>query len=274
MQIELIGCTSAGKSTLKKQFVAACRARRLPIWDDKEFILHQFGLNWIKLELLRTLLIDVLALVVCVATIQRHLLFHRLTHRILRPLPLSIFGKFYIWRNVLRKLGKFEIIHFYDDGNDEQIVLVDEGVLQVAHNLFVHADRPPPAALYSVRTFARLAPPPDAVIYLRQPAALLVERILARGHKRIANPTPEKVARFVDQAVSAFDRLAEYPALQQKMLLIKDGVQVTAPMNSADSTLNLIAKILQESIGEASRTEAADTDGISTNVGRFSKIAA
>ncbi|MEZ4662551.1 MAG: hypothetical protein R2911_33790 [Caldilineaceae bacterium] len=276
MQIELIGCTSAGKSTLKSQIVAACRAQRLPIWDDKEFILHQVGLNGIKLALLRTLLVDGLAFIACVVNIQRHLSFHRLTLRMLRQLPLSTLGKFYIWRNVLRKLGKYEIIHFYDDCHDDgQLVLVDEGVLQIAHNLFVHtADTAVQIDLDSLLNFAKLAPPPDAVIYLRQPAALLVERILARGHKRIANPTPENVARFVDQAVSAFDRLVEYPTLKPKTLLIEDGTQVIAPTHSVDAMLSMIAQVLQESIGETSRTAAAEPDVTHANVGRFSKIAA
>ena len=261
MQIELIGCTSAGKSTLKSSIVEACTERQLAIWGDKEFVLEQFGLNWVKIDLLRTMLVDGVALIACMVTIKRNLMFYRFTRRVLRQLPLSIFDKFYILRNVLRKLGKYEIIRSY--GTEEQIILVDEGVLQVAHNLFVHVtDQTAEAALYSLATFVRLAPQPDVIIYLRQPAALLIDRIMQRGHKRIVERTYENVERFVEQAVSTFDKLAENPALKPKLLVIDNGQEVIPPANDeAKSRFNQILQILHDSIGKMKTSAAVDTVG-------------
>lgn len=262
MQVELIGCTSAGKSTLKSSFMALCAERQLVVWGDKEYVLKQLGLNWIQNELLRTLLVDLAALIACLLTFGRNRTFYQFTLGTLRQLSLPPLDKFYILRNVLRKLGKYEIITRRD--REPQIILVDEGVWQVAHNLFVHASGVASARVEdgAVATFAQLAPQPDAIIYLRQPATLLVERIVQRGHKRIVESSQQNVVRFVTQAIATFDELSQNPAIQKKLLRVENGQCVIAPVCEADNVqLHLVAQILRESIGKSQRAAAVETAG-------------
>ena len=62
MQIELIGCTSAGKSTLAACIVASCRVRGIEVVKSDDFVLERVRLQWIRRRLARTVLMDVLSL--------------------------------------------------------------------------------------------------------------------------------------------------------------------------------------------------------------------
>ena len=112
--------------------------------------------------------------------------------------------------------------------NNQTPVLVDEGTLHAAHNLFVHVgfefddDH--------VRQFAEQVPLPDVVIYVRQREEVLVERTLKRGHPRISEPTHQSVANFVHQAVLTFDQLSKHERIASRMLVVQDGMIVSEPM--------------------------------------------
>ena len=145
-------------------------------------------------------------------------------------------------RNVLKKIGIYEIIQFRR--TSQQVILVDEGVLQAAHNLFVHAYAE--VKTEHLSTFARLVPLPDVVVYLKQPEGLLIDRTLKRGHKRIPNRSYGTVVRFVKQAVATFDKLVQHPVVENKLLIIdgdRDVVMVTNDQD--DPIMGLALKIIQ-----------------------------
>ena len=242
MQIELIGCTSSGKSTLSRRILHACRERGIDILLGDDFVLKQVRLNWIKNHLLRKLLIDLAALFACLLTWRRNAKFYRFATRRLLSLPIALFEKINCLRITLKKIGVFEIIRFRS-GN-QQVILVDEGVLQAAHNLFVFVSVN--IKTEHLSTFVGLVPLPDVLVYLKQPEGLLIDRTMKRGHKRIPDRSYGKAARFVKQAVATFDKLVQHPEVEKKLFVVGGGENVINATNDKDDPLvGLFLKIIE-----------------------------
>jgi hypothetical protein len=64
-QIELFGCTQAGKSTLASNIIRAGQEHGIAVLLSDDFVLQQARLNWIKSSLPRTLLLDLFSLSAC-----------------------------------------------------------------------------------------------------------------------------------------------------------------------------------------------------------------
>jgi hypothetical protein len=252
MQLELIGCTSAGKSTLSRSIFHACYEQGVDIVLCEDFVLKQVRLDWIKSHLPRTLLVNLLAIIACVLTWRTNLEFYVFAAKHLLQLPIVFIDKLNLFRNVLRKIGTYEIIRHRNV--KQQIVLADEGILQAAHHLFVHDFVQVKAE--HLATFTRLIPFPDVIVYLRQPESLLIDRTMQRGHQRIPDCSHGNVVRFIRQAVAMFDKLIQIPAVESKLLFIDGGQEVA--MAAADQNSPLMYTAL-EIIRKGLATEAYES---------------
>jgi hypothetical protein len=247
MQIELIGCTSAGKSTLLRGILKVCREQEIEALSGDDFVLEQIRLNWVKSYLARTLLVDLFSLFACLLTWRKNLDFYLLTFRTVLRLPATVtwFTKLNIVRNTLKKIGIYEIIQHCDSA--EQIVLLDEGTLHTAHYLFVHLSTEPSRLDLSI--FARLVPLPDMAIYLRQDEAVLIERTLNRGHKRIPDGSYAKVRLFIKRAVDTFDNLVQHSGVERRLLVVDNQQNLISGQDDQNDPSSAIAlKIVRAGI--------------------------
>ena len=257
MQIELIGSTSAGKSTLAEGIVRAGHERGMDVLLGEDFALTQVRLNWVKSSLLRKLLLNLAALDGWLITWRANREIYLFVARFLFQLPISAFQKLNTLRNVLKRIGIHEIIRAYDTG--DQVILVDEGVLQAAHYLFVHESVH--VETDHVSQYAGLVPLPDTIVYLKQPEALLIDRTMRRGHKRISDRSHNRVGRFIEQAVATFDELAQHPAVERKLLVVEGGQNVRIAANvQSDPAIGLALEIVQR--GLAGRTTATPVEPV------------
>ena len=85
----------------------------------------------------------------------------------------------------------------------------------------------------SAKQFAGLVPLPDLVIYLRQDAALLVQRTLARGHWRLQTGAPGAVERFIATALTTFEHLVQMPAIARQLVIVQGQAQGLAVQPTA-----------------------------------------
>jgi len=216
MQIELIGCTGTGKSTLAQRILRDFRAHGIPVLPSEEFLLRHIGAAWVSRRVVRTLLVDMVALAGWLMTWRKNLRFSLFALRAVGRLPVGRLEKLNLVRHVLRKVGVYELIRRNDSGR--QVVVVDEGTLHVVHNIFVHAAAG--ACVADIPTFARLAPMPDVAVYVRHDDRVLVARTLQRGHRRIPGRSPAHTARFVARAVEAFETLIQQAAVKQRLLIV------------------------------------------------------
>ena len=242
MHIELIGCTSAGKSTLSRKILHACHERGIDVLMGDDFVLKQVRLNWIKNHLLRTILINLAGLFACLLTWRRNAKFYLFATRHLLCLPIAFFEKIHMLRVTLKKIGIYEIIR--SRNANQQVILFDEGVLQAAHHLFVFVSVD--IKMEHLSTFVGLAPLPDVLVYLKQPEALLIDRTMKRGHKRIPHHTYGNVSRFVRQAVATFDKLVQHPLVEKKLFVVGGGENaVKATADKDDPIVGLFLKIIE-----------------------------
>ncbi len=232
MQIELMGCTSAGKSTLFRGMLEACRSRGVDASLGDDFVLRQAGLGRLKSHLGRTLLVDLFSFFGCLLAWRHNRRLYLLIICILWHLPTTVgrFEKLNIARNTFKRIGIHEIVR--RRASSTQCILLDEGTLHTAHHIFVHVSvEPDPRKLSAM---VRLLPLPDVAVYVQQDEAVLMERTLLRGHKRISHGSYSNAERFVKHAVAVFEQIRQGPLLENKLLVVDSHGEITVPSDYRD----------------------------------------
>lgn len=228
MHIELIGSTSAGKTTLAKKMVEVGKKKGLDVFLSDDFMLQWAHLSWVRNEFIRRRLIELISIAIGLTCLNRYGDFFRFVLHEGKYTPGSWFYKINRIRNVIRKIGIFEFISRRSEA--QQIVLADnEGILQGVHNLFVHQNSQ--ADLNKISRYVELVPMPDVVLYLQQREDVLVSRTLGRGHARVAEDSPDKVVHFIRQAVAVFDELVNAPKIQERLLIVDGGLNIRPDTN-------------------------------------------
>jgi deoxyadenosine/deoxycytidine kinase len=263
MQIELTGCTSAGKSTLASLIRQVCQERGTDVLASSDFVLEHFRAGWVKSRVLRTLLLDLFSLSVCLATWRRNFEFYIFAIRTISRLPVAPFEKLNLARNVLKKIGIYEIIrgrssdqsdeihtgpiattsHPTTSAASQPIVLVDEGTLHAAHNLFVHISAEAKAC--DLETFIRLVPLPDVVVYVTQSESVLIDRTMRRGHKRIPEHSPDKTQIFIQRGINVFDQLMRGLALQRGLQVVESQPNIVVAYSHQNDAGRSVATALE-----------------------------
>ncbi len=251
IQIEVIGCTSAGKSTWIKQALLASREQQISIVNSYDFVLNRFGGRWIQNHTLRMLLLNFITLVSCLVSWHQYRALLGFGIGVIRQLPASIgvIGKIKILRIVCRNIGIDKILRQVN--SDQQIVIADEGILQIANYLFVHVAIEP--NMHDLTEFLRLAPLPDRVLYLQQPVSVLVERVKRRGHHRVPAHIPTATEVFIRHALEVFDQIAQAPVLQGRVTAIDGQKFENSQVNhshepSAGEALQTILSVVNQAL--------------------------
>lgn len=268
MQIELIGCTGTGKSTLAESIREACDAEAVDICLGDDFVLGQVGLAWARGRVVRAILLDLCAWLACLATWRTNHEFCRFIFRIVSGLPPTIAWtqKLYILRAALRKIGVYEIIHYR--GQERKIILVDEGTLHVAHNLFVHVSVPPDAE--KLAELMRLVPLPDVVVHMTDRESVLIQRCLKRVHKRVPQHSFSSAELFVKRALQVFEIVARHPAVAERLLRV-DGMAnvVVCSPNENRLPLAIALKIVRAGLSRTTQPKitrpASELEYLSTS---------
>jgi hypothetical protein len=249
-QIELFGCTQAGKSTLASNIIRAGQEHGIAVLLSDDFVLQQARLNWIKSSLPRTLLLDLFSLSACLVTWRSNLEFNVFVFKSIQCLPIPWLEKLNLIRNILKRIGTNEIIRRRK--SDQQVVLMDGGTIQAAHHLFVHVSAQTNED--DLLTFVRLVPVPDAAIYVTQSESVMIERTIQRGHKRIPNRSHAKVSVFVKKAVDTFDKLVQELMLEGKLSRIYDQPNVfVAPGYQKDPCVDMALEIIYPMLDRVSQ---------------------
>ncbi|NLD73556.1 MAG: hypothetical protein GX649_12670 [Chloroflexi bacterium] len=256
MRIELIGCTSAGKSTLARGILEGCRADGLDVVLGDDLVLGYLGLSRVGYPLLRSLLLNLMGVAAGLASWRSSRPLMSVAVRILRPLPIPLPTKVHTLRNVLKRLGIDALVRRRSAAG--RVVLLDEGVLQAAHYLLVQLSVPVDGE--ALAAFARLAPRPDVAVYLRPPEAVLVARTLARGHPRVPRGSPEAAAVFVGRAVETFDGLAQCLAEDGRLVTVEDAGEVRVGAHQrSDPSVQRALQVLRAGLAAAGAGDLAAT---------------
>jgi deoxyadenosine/deoxycytidine kinase len=242
MHIELIGSTSAGKTTLAKKMVEAGKKSGVHISLSDDFMLEQLKLGWVRNEFVRRRLVEAAAFAICLTCLAKYKEFFAFVIREGRSYSGSWFYKINRIRNVFRKIGIFEFIS--RRSASQQVILADnEGILQGVHNLFVHQNSQ--ADLEKIARYAELVPLPDVVLYLQQEEDVLISRTLGRGHARVAGSSPDHVVHFIRQAVAVFDELISSPKIQERLLIVDGGWNISHKVDHSPTNFHRVTELVR-----------------------------
>jgi len=251
MHIEIIGSTSAGKTTLAKKMVQAGLENGTAVSMSDDFMLDQMHLNWVGNEFIRRRLVEAIAFAIALTRMSKYREFMDFVILEGRNSPGSWFYKINRIRNVIRKIGIFEFIA--RRSGSQHVVLADnEGILQGVHNLFVHQNSH--ADLGKIAQYVELIPLPDVILYLQQEEDILISRTLARGHGRVKN-TQDEVAHFIKQAVGVFNEMVKLPILQRRLLILNGELNVE--YNGGDSENAVFYQVIN--LAKSGRTTSLAT---------------
>jgi thymidylate kinase len=106
-----------------------------------------------------------------------------------------------------------------------RIVLVDEGTVLLAHNIFVYSD-----AAYTreeIARFASLVPLPDVIVYIKAPMNILVQRSLNRTDppREMRSKDRAVIESYINRAIGMFDELIKADNIQRRLLIVENSDQ-------------------------------------------------
>ncbi len=218
MIVEYIGSTGAGKTTL-----ASGVQRRLAETADVEtsfdLAAELLGLQRVTNPTVRNLICDLVGFPFFIRSMYRHkeFIIFALKH-LARHNNFTFFAVNYL-RSIVRKIGMYEMIRRYESG---RIILVDEGTVLAAHNLFVYT-----SAVYipeEIIRFASLVPLPEVVVYVKASVNSLVQRSLQRNDppREMRSKNQKLIERYARRAVKVFEQLVEAEEIRDRVLIVKN----------------------------------------------------
>lgn len=218
MIVEFVGSTGAGKTTL---ITAVHRklAGTAEVATAFELVAMPLGLDRTTHPTAQNLIQEVAGLPFFARSLLRYRAFLLFIVKMLaRHGKITWFTLHYL-RSLERTLGVYEFIRHY---GQERIVLVDEGTLIPAHNVFVYT-----AAHYTaaeIAQFARLAPLPDVVVYIKAPVESLIRRTLQRADppRELRSRNPVLVETYLKRATALFEQLVSTENLRNRVLVVEN----------------------------------------------------
>jgi thymidylate kinase len=218
MLVEFIGCTGSGKTTFAARIVNRLAHVGAQVILADEFMLQTVGCERTGNALTKRALVNVLAMSECVRQARAYAAVYAFSARMLWQNADSTFFWPLLYRNVLKRLGIYATIMRKETANE--IVILDEGTLHIAHNLFVHLQTEPHPD--DIAQFASIIPLPDLVILVQAPIQHCVERTIERGHRRLKSGSRAEVERFVKHAHQVFEQLSNLRCVEDRLLTVEN----------------------------------------------------
>jgi thymidylate kinase len=243
MIVEFIGSTGAGKTTLITQ-VQHRLAQETNVTSSFAVVASLLGLGSISHPTARNLIQELAGLPFLLRSLSRHRAFLLFMWRMIRrQASFSIFTV-NILRSLARKIAVYEIIK---SRQQNQIVMVDEGTILLAHNVFVYSD-----AKYTseeIAMFASLVPLPDIIVYIKAPIDALVQRSLQRADppREIRSKNPALVETSIHRAVQIFDQLSQADPIRRRLLVVEN--PHSDHQHTADVVEHITRYILNQKVG-------------------------
>jgi len=218
MIIEFIGSTGAGKTTLISE-VRHRLAQTTEVTTSFDAVASPLGLRGVTHLTVRNLIQELVGFPFFIGSLYRH---KAIIVFILRMLARQASFSFFTSNNLRsldRKIGVDEIIK---RRQHDKIILVDEGPLLLAHNVFVYS-----GAHYTceeIARFASLVPLPDIIIYIKVPMDILVQRSLQRTDppREMRSRDRELIEKHINRAVKMFDQLIAAENIQARLLIVEN----------------------------------------------------
>lgn len=218
MVVEFIGSTGSGKTTLISE-IKQKLSRSVCVSTSYELVTRRVGMQRVIHPTVKNLLQEIIGFPYFLRSMYRNKDFTLFTLKILaRQSNFTIFTVNNL-RSFERKMGVFEI---NKQKKQNKIILVDEGTVLLAHNIFVFNDIQ--FSREEVLNFASLVPLPDIIIYITSPIEHLVSRSLQRGDppREIKFKKQDLVEKYIRRAVLMFEELISHERIRNRTLVVEN----------------------------------------------------
>ena len=217
MIVEFIGSTGAGKTTLIEE-VQRSLAKKVAVATPFDLVAERLGVRGVTNLSAQHLIQEFVGLPFFLRSLNQHKEFVVFTLRMLARQANFTFFTINNLRSLERKIGAYEMIRRM---NHDRIILVDEGTLLTAHNVFVYT-----SAVYTseeIARFASLVPLPDTIIYIKAPVDILVQRSLLRRDppREIKSKNRALIEKYIVRAATMFDQLVEAENIQCRLMIVE-----------------------------------------------------
>ena len=239
MLIEFTGCTGSGKSTILEKVRESLSDLGIETVSSVEFIARLIGLRTINNPTMQNITLDIFAFPQVILSLKRNFKFYIFALRILLRKPDSLIGALNHFRSVIRKIGVNELVRIKE--NRDQIIIVDEGTVHAAHNLFVYSGFS--IVWHDIREFSHLVPMPDLIICVSTPMDIILERTLNRKDPPVKCKSRQVIKKYIERALTTFKKLSLTEQVRNKLLWVE------FPDDSAHTTNIYVKKIVNFILG-------------------------
>lgn len=218
MIIEFIGSTGAGKTTLISE-VQRRLSQTTEVATSFDVVSSPLGLRRVTHLTIRNLIQEIVGFPFFIGSLYRHKAIIVFILKMLARQASFSFFTINNLRSLERKIGVDEIIK---RRQHDKIILVDEGPLLLAHNVFVYS-----GAHYTceeITRFASLVPLPDIIICIKVPMDILIQRSLQRTDppREMRSRNRELIEKHLNRAVKMFDQLIAAENIQARLLIVEN----------------------------------------------------
>jgi len=214
--VEFIGCIASGKTRLADEIVQRLRREGVETVLATDVLCRMFGLGAVRNTTLRNALLDVVLAPWTILCTAGNLGFHVFAVKTLFRKPDSVLGALNRLRSVLRKTAVHALMKRRE--SNERIVIVDEGTVHAAHNIFVYSQQDLEAEV--IEAFSEQVALPDAVICVRAGEEVIRERMAHRTALRLVFESKEQADRYISRALAVFDRLCATERVGARSLIV------------------------------------------------------
>lgn len=208
--VEFTGCTGSGKTRLAAQVRALLIHAGVDARSPEEILPASRLLASVRNPSLRNVVADLLFAPFAMRGIRRWTAFSRTVARQAVRYADSPAVAVSVIRSVWRKIAVHEVLRH--GSVTAEVVLVDEGILHAAHNVFVQAKTPPREG--DLAEFFRLAPRPDLAFCVRAPEEVVRLRTRLRPDPPRPRGRGDWIAAYVANGVRLYDRIGDLPGLR------------------------------------------------------------
>lgn len=230
MLVEFTGGSGVGKSTLCRAVYVELIESNMPVSFPIEFFLGRHLSKLIRSERLEQILLDIFLCPWSIIVLRKYKKILFFSNRCLQERGNSLLSRVLILRSVFRKVS---LASFFQRSRfQNQIVLLDEGSLHIAHLIFINGNNA--AAPMDIPMFLSLVPKPQMAIHVRASLKLVLGRTLNRDDPPVRNARPESLEAFVRRALNMFEQLFVHGPIVDTMVDI----------NGEDPTSDSVSKIV------------------------------
>lgn len=238
MIIEWVGCSGAGKSTLRAAVFKNLHSSGINAKVPLEIFLGSAISKAVSNERIRNVLLDLFISPWTLISIikYRNFLKYCLTTLNRRGFRLSL--KITLIRSILRKTG----FHLFTNKfiNAKQVVLVDEGTVQIAHLLFANGEKNT-VTQEDLESFCALVPIPDLIIHIMSSESDVMKRTLKRKDKPIAETSSDALKQFICLGHKTFEILKDLNPWPKKTITLTNYTST----NKIETAENLTKQVIE-----------------------------